>query len=105
MAVCLDYQSVPYRRTQETSFSWKKQVIAVSILIFALVAHIRTKHLERSYGYVLAEENKRTQILDDERRDLEFQLSALKKHDSLRHEAFKRLGLRDAKSGQIVKIK
>ena len=92
MAVCLDYQTIYYRR-QPAFISVRWQILACLLLLTALAGKVWIRIESTDYGYRLAKERQRTVALDMERRELELQLSVLLRPDNLAAQAKKRLGL------------
>lgn len=103
MAVCLDYQYVYYPR-ERIALKWSVSLFSAFFLLAALSFHVWIKIESTNTGYDLARERKKTVQYDAEKRDLELQLSLLKRNDSLERAATSRLGLRRVKSDQIRKI-
>ena len=92
MAVCLEYQAVYQGRTRAFS-SWYCLMGACSILFLALAIKVAVKIQITNNGYSLAQAEQHSMVLDTERRDLELQLSVLKRKDRLGQQAKSRLDL------------
>ncbi len=104
MAVCLDYQTVYFRRHREFVVSWRKQIVSVLVLLVVLSLKVSTRLSITSTGYQLHREQERQEVLNRQLRDLEYQLAVLTKHDHLRVEARERLGLGAVGRGQITRL-
>lgn len=103
MAICLEYQTIYYRR-QSLYFSYHLHVLTGLILLLALSAKVWVRNETTDVGYRLAQERTRMQVLDDERRERELQLSVLKRPDNLSRQAQKRLGLVPLNPRQAWKV-
>lgn len=84
--------------------SWGAHVLAASALLLALAFRIWVKVEKTDLGYELARERNSTIQLDMDRRELELQLSVVKRPDHLRKEA-KRLNLQPLSPSQAVRLK
>lgn len=103
MAVCLDYQTVYYRR-QPVLASVKLQIAAAILLLAAIAGKVWMRIEATEYGYRLAKARQQTIELDMERRELELQLSVLRRPDNLAKSAKKRLGLQPIDPKQVWKV-
>jgi hypothetical protein len=103
MTVCLQYQSV-YVRRDDAAVSKKLQLLVACCLLCALVARVWVKLESTDVGYQLARERQKTVALDMERRELELQLSVLKRPDALAKSARAMVGLGEHLPGQTIKI-
>lgn len=103
MSISLDYQLV-YNRKRSVVVPIYWQITAVFLLLVSLSLRIWVKIENTDAGYELARERQATVTLDMERRELELQLSVLKRPDALAREAQKRLGLELLKPGQARKV-
>ena len=83
MAVCLDYQSV-YCQRESLAGSWLLLCLAAVVLLGALVFRVWVKIEATDVGYQLAHQREQTVAFDNTRRDLELQLSLLKRTGSMR---------------------
>jgi hypothetical protein len=102
MAICLDHQAV-YCRRQFPVISFRVQVAAAALLLFALGFKVWVKVCMTDVGYRVAEERQRLVELDREKRELKLQLAVLLRHDNLRLAATNRLGLVELTSDKIWK--
>ena len=103
MSVCLEYQSVYYKK-RESALTLKWQVIATSLLLVALIGKVWIKIECTDFGYRVAREMQKTVALDMQRRELELQLSVLLRADNLTSTAQKRLGMVPLNPKQARKI-
>jgi len=103
MAVSLDYQAV-YFRKDKVVISVRSQIIAAAILLVVLSARVWMRVETTDLGYKFAAEQQKTVDLDMERRELELQLSILRRPDNLTRMATSRLGLRQLDPTQARKI-
>jgi hypothetical protein len=103
MAVCLQYQSV-YVRRSSAAVSKRVQLVVAGALLSVLALRVWVKLEVTDIGYHLAHERQRTVILDMERRELELQLSVLKRPDTLVRIAHEKLGLVEHQPAQTLKI-
>jgi len=103
MSVCLDYQSV-YQRRGAVRVSVRSQVIAALFLLVVLAFKVWVRIECTNLGYVVAKEKQLTMNLDMERRELELQLSVLKRADTLAKKAHSKLGLVALDSRQAKKF-
>lgn len=94
MAVCLDYQAV-YVRKGAAALPKKFHVAAASLLLLSLAVKVWVKLETTDAGYSLARERQRTVDLDMQKRELDLQLSILKRPDMLANAARAKLGLSD----------
>ena len=92
MAVCLEYQAV-YQPRRRSLRSWYCLMGACTVLFLALAIKVAIKVQITNYGYRLARQEQVALQYDTERRDLELQLSVLKRRDNLHRVAKERLGL------------
>jgi hypothetical protein len=92
MSVCLDYQSVYYRR-DTIKVSNRYQILAASFLLLVLAFKVWVRIECTNLGYVIAKEKQTTLALDMQRRELDLQLSVLKRTDNLSKKAKTVLGL------------
>jgi cell division protein FtsL len=92
MAVCLEYQAV-YQGRDNVFRSWYCLGGACCILFLALAIKVAVKIQITNHGYSLAQAEQQALVLDTERRDLQLQLSVLKRRDTLEKKAKARLGL------------
>jgi hypothetical protein len=104
MAVCLDYQTVYFKRHKEIVVSWGKQIVSVLVLLIVLAFKVSTRLSITSVGYDLEKAKQVSDVLNQKRRDLEYQLAVLSKHDYLTKQAHTKLGLTDLKKGKIERI-
>lgn len=104
MEACLAYQPVYCRRTEVVS-STRSQLLAGILLLSVLALKVWVKVAITDYGYQLAEERSRTVELDMQRRELNLQLTVLKRPDSLTQMAQERLGLQELEPGQATTIR
>ena len=84
--------------------TWGAHVLTATALLLALSFRIWVKVEKTDLGYELARERNSTIALDMERRELELQLSVVKRPDHLRREA-KRLNLQPLTPSQAVRLK
>lgn len=84
--------------------SWGAHVLAALALLLALTFRIWIKVEKTDLGYELARERNSTIQLDMDRRELELQLSVVKRPDHLRKEA-RRLNLQPLTPSQAVRLK
>ena len=69
-------------------------MLAASMVLFLMLAvKVAIKIQITNTGYSLAQEEQRAVLLDNERRDLELQLSILNRHDALERRVKETLGL------------
>ena len=92
MAVCLEYQAIYQGRTRALR-NWYCLIGACTILFLALAIKVAVKIQITNSGYSLAQAEQQALLLDTERRDLELQLSVLKRKDTLGKSAKDRLNL------------
>jgi cell division protein FtsB len=104
MAVCLDYQTVYFRRQKELVVSWGRQIASVLVLLIVLAFKVSTRLSITSAGYDLQQARQTSEALNQKRRDLEYQLAVLSKHDYLDEKARSKLGLKSLRKGQIERI-
>lgn len=91
MAICLDYQSVYARKQYRISVRF--QIVVAILLIMTLLMKVWIKVESTQLGYDLATERELTQQQDMIRRELELEISVLKRTDNLERLARTRLGL------------
>ena len=104
MAVCLDYQAV-YCQREGVAGNWCLLCLAAMTLLLALVFRVWIKIETTDVGYRLAHEREQTISFDNTRRDLELQLSLLKRQDYLTQRAKATLGLQPLNPNQARKIR
>jgi hypothetical protein len=103
MSVCLEYQPLYYNRSAELG-SVRFKLFAGALLLAMLTLRVWIKLECTDLGYELAREQQRTIELDIERRELELQLSVLKRPDVLGARATQRLGLRPLQAQQLHRM-
>lgn len=103
MSVCLDYQAV-YQKRRTIVVSIRTQLLAAVILLFALAFKVWVRIEATNLGYLIAKEKQTTISLDMERRELELQLSVVKRADNLSRKANLQLGLVQLNPRQARKI-
>lgn len=103
MTVCLQYQSV-YVRRDDAAVSKKLHLVVAVCLLCVLAARVWVKLESTDVGYQLASERQKTVALDMERRELELQVSVLKRPDALARAARVQAGLGDHRPSQTIKI-
>lgn len=104
MAVCLDYQSVYFKR-DAVRISFRTKMLCALALLLALAFKIWVKIESTDLGYQLARERGRSVELDQRRRELELELSVVLRPDNLARRAQKELGLNSLHPLQARKIK
>ena len=103
MSVCLDYQKV-YHKRRSLAVSVRAQIIAALVLLVCLAFKVWLRIECTSLGYQIAKERQVTMNLDMQRRELELQLSVLKRADNLAVKATKELSLRPLDPKQAKRI-
>jgi hypothetical protein len=103
MAACLDYQSV-YCQRQSAVVRWSLTLFAAVVLLLALSFRVWTKLEATQIGYDLARQRQEAVRYDMERRELELQLSLLKRPDRLSEQAARQLGLQSWNPQQVKKL-
>lgn len=103
MSVCLDYQTV-YTKRRSLAVSVRVQVVAALVLMVALAFKVWMRIECTNLGYQIAKERQLTMQLDMERRELELQLSVLKRTDRLALKASRELGLQPLDPRQARRI-
>ena len=103
MSVCLDYQAV-YQKRRTIVVSVRTQLIAAIFLLLALAFKVWLRVESTNLGYLIGKEKQITVELDMERRELELQLSVLKRGDNLSRQANIQLGLLPLNPRQARKI-
>jgi cell division protein FtsL len=104
MAVCLDYQAVYFRKHRSAILSWRWTILGCVFFVTVLSLKVSTRLQITSLGYQLHENQSRALQLDQERRDLEYQVSVLTRLDNIQREAHKRLGMTTVKKAQVRHI-
>ena len=103
MSVCVDYQAV-YQKRRPIVVSVRTQLFAAVVLLLALAFKVWLRIEATNVGYLIGKEKQVTIALDMERRELELQLSVLKRGDTLSRKAQVQLGLFPLKPRQARKI-
>ena len=104
MEACLGFQSIYQCAVKEKS-SLRTQIILGLLLFVALAVKVWIKLEVTDIGYKLAAETSTAIEFDMERRDLELQLSVIKRPDNLTRMAEERLGLKELNPEQARKIR
>ena len=103
MAVCLDHQVV-YRDKTEIRVSIKFQLLTTILLFIALTVKVWIHVETTDKGYELARERNATVQYDMKRRELELELSVLKRRDRLTELVYQKLGLKEATKSQMLEV-
>ncbi|MCO6430905.1 MAG: hypothetical protein J5J00_08590 [Deltaproteobacteria bacterium] len=103
MSVCLDYQKV-YSKRRSLVVSVRVQIIAALVLLVCLAFKVWLRIECTSLGYQIAKERQLTMDLDMQRRELELQISVVKRADNLADKAAVQLGLRPLDPRQARRI-
>jgi hypothetical protein len=100
MAICLEYQAV-YANHKTSTQNWCYLLGASVLLFLALSLKVALKVQLTDLGYRLASQEQLAVEYDTERRDLELQLSILKRPETLAEQAKQRLQLEDFNSERV----
>lgn len=103
MAICLDYQLVAYRKKDKSLLA--SHFFAGALLLSALCLKVWSQVVITDLGYEISRERTKSVELDMNKRELELQLSFIKRPDKISHEAKTRLGLGPVSGGHALRIR
>lgn len=103
MAVCLEYQTIYYRR-ERASHNLRLQLIAALVLLLALGLKVWVRISITDRGYELGRQRDQTKVLERQKADLLLQLEYVTRPDEIRREARRRVGLIRATPEQMIKL-
>lgn len=102
MAVCLDYQSVYVKNVKVQSH--KLLILSSLFLMFVLIFHVWIRAQKVTLGYQIAQAQNKTLEYATIKKDLQMQLSVVKRYDNLMGLAKSRLGLDPEVASEVITL-